>query len=512
MKSDLVIGLDCGTSGCKAIVWDGSGRQWAEAHAPLPLFRPRPLWHEQPAHAWWEAAALALREAVGGIEPTRLAALGITHQRETFVPVDAQGNPLREAILWMDERAGVLLPDLDRALGRESFHQITGKPLSGNLSVAKLAWLQEQEPAIYREAVKFLDVHAFLVHRLVGRFCTSWGSADPMGLFDMRRHAWSEPVLRVLALSPDRLPELYPPGEVLGEVSEAAGRVCGLPAGLPVVAGLGDGQASGLGAGLAHPERAPGEAAYLSLGTSVISGTFTRDYVTSEQFRTMTGGFPGTYFLETVILGGAYTLDWFVKNMAPDFKELASRGEAAWEDLARQLPPGSEGLLLVPYWNSAMNPYWDARASGVVVGWRGVHRREHLYRAILEGIAFEQRLHTAGVCGVLGRETSRYLAAGGGAASDLWCQILADVTGRQVARVETLETAALGAAMLAAAGVGLFSDLSEAVQAMTSPVRHVFKPDPARHAFYSRLYEDVYRHLYPALRAALGRLVGIYDL
>jgi xylulokinase len=162
--------------------------------------------------------------------------------------------------------------------------------------------------------------------------------------------------------------------------------------------------------------------------------------------------------------------------------------------------------MLVPYWNSAMNPYWDAAASGIVVGWRGIHRAPHFYRAILEGIAFEQRLHTLGVESALGREIDRYVAVGGGAGNALWCQIIADVTGKPVFRAAASEAAALGAAILAAAGVGLHADVRSAARAMTSLESHSFNPDPERRAFYEKLYERVYRFLFPSLQEHLHAL------
>lgn len=255
MKADLIIGVDCSTSSSKAIVWDCRGQRVSAGRSPLPLFQPRPRWHEQRAEDWWEATAAALRQAVQEIDPGRLAALGIAHQRETFVPVDEAGRPLRNGILWMDERAGDLLPGLAQTIGRERFHRLTGKPLSGNLTVAKIAWLQEHEPEVFRRAAKFLDVHAFLAQRLTGECRTGWGCADPLGLFDMQRCAWSEEILGALGLGPERFPELLPTGAVLGRVSMEAAQACGLPQGLPVAAGLGDGQASGLGAGAWSRER-----------------------------------------------------------------------------------------------------------------------------------------------------------------------------------------------------------------------------------------------------------------
>ena len=203
-----------------------------------------------------------------------------------------------------------------------------------------------------------------------------------MGLFDMQAHDWAGEILDGIGLAPDRLPALYPPGAPLGGVSAEAAAACGLPAGLPVICGLGDGQAAGLGAGITGPG-----AAYLNLGTAVVSGTYSEGYLAGRAFRTTCGGVPGTYLLETVLLGGTYTVSWFLREFAAGARPEA-QSEEAWEAAAAALPPGAEGLMLLPYWNSAMNPYWDAGASGAVVGWRGSHGPAHLYRAILEGIAY----------------------------------------------------------------------------------------------------------------------------
>lgn len=505
-KRDLVIGVDCSTTACKAIVWDRHGRMIAEGRSSLKLQMPRASWHEQDANTWQRALAAALRQAVGGIDVQTLAALSIAHQRETFVLVDDDVRPLRPAIVWMDERARSLLPELEDDPGADAIHATTGKPLSGNLSLSKLLWLQRHDAETLRGARHILDVHAFLVHRLTGAFQTGWGCADPMGLFDMRRDGWAGDLLARVGARLDQMPAAVPPGEVVGRVHAAAAKACGLREGLPVVAGLGDGQAAGLGAGAI----APG-AAYLNLGTAVVSGTFSPTYVTSRAFRTMYGGVPGSYLLETVILGGAYTVSWFVQRFAGRERTGAGAAERRLDAEASALPPGSDGLLLVPYWNSAMNPFWDAGASGIVAGWRGVHGRAHFYRAILEGIAFEQRLHSEGVAQALGGDVTGYTAMGGGARSTLWRQIVADVTGKPVTRTRTAEAAALGAGILAAVGAGLHHDVPAAVAAMAHYETAPMCPHEGRHAAYSRLYEDVYRGLYPALRSYLARLTELAE-
>jgi sugar (pentulose or hexulose) kinase len=503
-SSPLVIGLDCSTSACKAIVWDGRGAAVASGARPLSLITPHPTWHEQPAETWWTAAREAIRQAVGGLDGRRLKAISIAHQRETFVPVDDRGRPLSNGILWIDERARDLLPGLAASFGEREFHRLTGKRLSVNLTIAKIAWLREFRPEIFTQTYKYLDVHSYLAHRLTGFYRTGWGSADPTGLFEIARHAWAETLLERVGLRPDQLPEVCAPGTIVGPLLPPAAEACGLPSGLPVVAGIGDGQASGLGVGIASP----GDA-YLSLGTSVISGTYSDAYVFDTAFRTMTGGIPGSFLLETVLLGGGYTVSWFLEKMAGRPGQDPAPLQEFYDQAAGTVPPGSECLMAVPYWNSVLGPYWDPAASGIVVGWRGVHGLPHLYRAILEGMAFEQRLGTMGVEEALGRSVDRYIAIGGGAQSDLWRRIIADVTGKPVFRAATTEAASLGAGILAAAAVGCHADVRQAACEMTRILPQPAEPDPSRHDFYTRLFEEVYRPLFPALRIYLDRLTAL---
>ena len=504
-KKDLVIGVDASTTAVKVIAWDRDGQAVAEGRQSIDLAQPHPAWHEQSAADWWQAFCSASRIALRGIDLERVGALCIAHQRETFVLVDALGNPLRPAIVWMDERARPLLPELENLYGKEHFQHLTGKPLSGNLLPGKLAWLRQYEPDIFQRIHKVLDVHAYLVSRLTGQFHTSTASADPMGLFDMQAGDWSQEVLQPLDLSAAHMPLAFAPGTVIGEISEVAAQHCGLPPGLPVVAGLGDGQAGGLGASVTQP----GES-YLNLGTAVVSGTVTPQYQTSRAFRTHYAGLAGTYSLETVILGGTYTIRWFVEQFGKPFNQAGRITEEILDEMAREIPPGADGLMLVPYWNTALNPYWDAGASGITVGWRGRHTPAHLYRAILEGIAFEQRLATEAVEQAAVGTIQRFIAFGGGARSPLWCQIIADITGKPVHLAHAPEATALGAGILAAVAAGLHPDVTQAAQAMTHLLPQVFTPDLQRSRRYASFFE-VYTHLFPSLQPHLDRLTDLAE-
>jgi sugar (pentulose or hexulose) kinase len=503
MSPTFVIGIDSSTTACKAIAWDAHGTALAEGRATYPLLEPQPTWYEQDACDWWRGTCAALKDLSSRIDLSRAEALCITHQRESFVVVDTTGLPLRNAILWLDERSRRQVDYLINTFGRDHIHQVTGKPPSMNPALPKIVWLIQNEPDVIRRTAKILDVHAYLIYRLTGQFRTSLACADPQGLVDMRAQTWAVDLIRGLNLRLDQFSELVQPGAPIGLVSSCAAAECGLPAGLPIFAGAGDGQCAGLGTNAAIPERA-----YLNLGTAVVSGVISPQYLANPAFRTLYAPIPGNFYLESVIRGGVFMISWFADKFASEMRAGSLSPEDFFGSAAAQVPPGSQGLMLVPYWNNVMNPYWDAAASGIMVGWTGAHGREHFYRAILEGIAYEQRLASEGVMNALGRPINEFVALGGGSRSPLWCQILADVTHLPVQRSGSTEATCLGAGILAAAGVGWYPDILTAANAMTHTAQR-FEPQPENQAIYDRLFKEVYLHLFPTLQPLVDRLTDI---
>lgn len=505
MSDHFVIGVDSSTTSCKAIAWDRHGQPLAEGRAAFQLSSPQLGWYEQDAEQWWEGLVHALRDLGAQLDLSRAAAICLTHQRETFTLVDRDGRPIRKAITWMDERSRPQLVDIERSLGKEAFHRITGKPLSIAVSMTKMLWLKQHEPEVLRRAHKVMEVHSFLVHRLTGQFRTTPASADPTGLLDIQAGTWSRDMLDLVGLCEDQLCDLVPVGQEIGRVSAEAAAATGLPQGLPVIAALGDGQAAGLGANITTADRA-----YLNLGTCIIGGFFSPAYVYDLAFRTMSAPLPGAYFLEHALKGGVFTINWFVEKFAHDLRKLNLPlvAEEILEAAAAKLPPGSVGLMLVPYWNNVMNPYWDPAATGIVIGWTGTHGREHFYRAILEGIAFEQRLAGDAVMKATGVQLREYITMGGGSKSALWCQIMADVTRVPVVRAETAEATCLGAGILAAAAVGWYPNIQAAAAAMTGTGQR-FEPRSDVAAAYDKLYSEVYVHLFPALQPFVDRLTEL---
>ena len=499
-RADLVIGVDCSTTASKAVVWDKAGRAVATGRRSYGLNHVRSGWVEQNAVDWWTATAAAIAEAVSMVGAHRIAAIAITHQRETFVCLDKAGEPIRPAITWMDVRATAEV----EAFGTPEVHRITGKPPNPTPAWYKLLWLKTHEPETIARTAHVVDVAGYLVQKLTGVWATSWACADPLGLVDLQRFDYDDGLLAQAGLTRDQVSRLLPPGAIAGHLTAAVGALLGLPAGLPVVAGAGDGQSAGLGCNVTRPGRA-----YLNLGTGTVSGVYAADYSHGTAYRTMGGPLPGTYILETFIGGGTQNIVWFIENFADAERNTTSgkTPEQILEAAAEDIPIGAGGLLCLPYWTGAMTPYWDGHARGAFVGLSGLHGKTHMYRAILEGIALEQRLLTHGVEAATGSAITEILMLGGGSRSPLWCQIMADALGRSVKLVREQESTALGAGIHAAAAVELHSDIRAAAGAMTG-IETTFEPDPAAHARYSQIFET-YRDIYPSLKGTFRRMAEI---
>lgn len=431
----LVIAVDCSTTAAKAIAHDGD-RIIGEAAFPLTTSSPQSSWHEQQAPDWWTSTRAAIAAVVAGLDdPTAVAALCLTHQRESFVCLDAQGRALRPAILWLDARAHVEIAEL----GSARVHQISGKPPDTTPAIYKLAWLARHEPEVLARAAKVGDVQAYLGWQLTGRWATSEGSGDTLGLVDASTRAWSPELVALAGVQLSQLPDLVPTGELLGRLTAEVAADLGLPTDTPVVAGIGDGQAAGLALGFTET------VAYLNLGTSMVMGLESSTYVYDPAFRTLIGPRPDTYVCETVLNAAAYVASWCREQFGG---VPGGAGLAEIEAAASAVPAGSEGLITLPYWNAAQTPHWDPLARGAVVGWHGRHTPAHFYRSILEGVALELRVHLERLEAATGKAITAIRAVGGGARSALWVQIIADVTGRPVRVCSAGEASAAGAALI----------------------------------------------------------------
>ncbi len=499
---DIVIGLDSSTTGTKVIAFDRKGNIVARANEPIPLLSPQPNYYEQNPDDWWLSAQKALRKVTHQIDSERIAALAISNQRETFVPLSRNGDCIRPAIIWLDERCKDEVKPFSQKIGQRKIHWITGKPADYAPVVYRLAWMKKHEPSLFREIAMVCDVHTYLVWKLTRSFMTSWACADPLGLFDLTNRRWSGVILEALELTQDQLPTTVGPGTVIGKITKEASELTGLNPETLVVAGAGDGQAAGLGANVLTPERA-----YLNLGTAVVGGVYGPVYRTSKAFRTMSACAESGYYYECSLRAGTFAIDWLIKNIL-NLDPLQGPGiYQQLEEEARQVPAGSDGLLFLPYLCGAMNPYWDINARSAFIGLSSSHRRGHVYRSILEGIAYEQLFAFNKVEKIIGVKLCELVAIGGGAASSFWCHIFADITERNICLPKNKEASALGAGIAAAVGAGWYATFTVAAREMTG-IEKIIKPDAHAHEKYQHLFE-AYEKIYPGLKTANSILTGI---
>ncbi len=501
MLRDLVIGIDSSTTATKAIAWDRRGHAIAEGRAAVALSTPRPGWFEQDVADWTGAAAKALKQVVKKVSARRIAAVAISNQRESFAQFDARDQALRPGTLWLDERSHLQAKSLADEIGASELHRISGKPPDVTPCIARCRWFSENMPALWKKTMKTAEVHGVLTKFLTGEWNTSVASADPMGMIDMAKLDWSDILIAKVGLSRSQLPALFRPGEIIGEVTPAAAKLTGLKIGTPIIAGGGDGQCAGTGANVFVKGRA-----YLNLGTAAVSGSFGTSYAHDSAFRTMSAVAEEGYIYETAIRTGTFLLNWMVERL---FNVNPAKNPGIFTALEREAkasPIGSHGLALVPYWSGCMTPYWDTGARGVIAGLSGGHTRGDFYRAIMEGIALEQVMMTDAVAKAT-QPIDHFVVMGGGAKSDLWCQIVADASGRDVKRLETQEASALGAAMCAAKGAGWFNSIPEAAGMMAGKPRKIFSPEAGAQGRYREL-QVIYRDLWPTLSAWNARMLA----
>ncbi|HEU0198016.1 MAG TPA: FGGY-family carbohydrate kinase [Nevskiaceae bacterium] len=516
MAKESLLAIDVGTQSVRAVVFDRAGHLLARQQVTLdpPWQAPQPGWAEQDAEAYWRAAARACQAlwTTGDAHPQDIAGLALTTLRGTVVCADEQGHALRPAILWLDQRRAEHLP----ALGpwwSNLFALAGASALVHRLQQdAEANWLAEYEPAVWRRTARYVLISGYLTHRLVGEWVDAVACQVGYLPFDYRRQAWASLRGFQWKLAPVRstqLPRLVAPGQALGALTPAAAQALGLRAGLPVIAAGADKACEVLGCGALAPD-----VAQLSFGTTATINTTQSRYVEVERLLpAYPAALPGAWNTEIQIYRGFWMVSWFKREFAAREQakaaELHVPVESLFDALVQSVPPGAMGLTLQPYWSpGTRNP--GPEAKGAIIGFGDVHTRGHLYRAILEGLAYGLRAGREQIEHRLHRRLRRVVVGGGGSQSDAAMQITADVFGLPVERPRVYETSALGAAINLAVGLGLYADHASAVGAMCSTAR-VFTPDAATVRLYDALYRDVYRPLYRRLKPlyrAIRRITG----
>ncbi len=469
----MLVGLDVGTTGVKAIAVAPDGRVVGVAERGYPLSTPRAGWSEQDPEDWWRAAEAAL----AALGPLEIAGIGLSGQMHGLVALDAHDRVLRPAILWNDQRTGAECAEIEELIGLERLIELTGNRALAGFTAPKLLWLRRHEPDVYARIARVLLPKDYVRLRLTGEWAMDVADASGTLLLDVAGRRWSDEVLAALEMPREWLPPLL-------ESPEVSGRTAG---GIPVAAGAGDCAAAALGVGI---DRAGPLS--IVLGTSGVVFAALPAYVAEPQARVhaFCHAVPGAWHAMGVMLSAAGSLQWFRDRLAPDvgFAELVAE--------ATPWGPGAEGLLFQPYLAGERTPHADPSARGAFVGLELRHDRGALVRSVLEGVSFGLRDSLELLRG-LGVTAESARVSGGGARGGLWLSILASVLGLPLETTAAEEGSAYGAALLGGVAGGVYADVHEAVERCVR-VAATIEPDAA----WSSAYEDVYaryRALYPAL-------------
>lgn len=496
MSDPLVIAIDSSTSATKAVVVDTTGAVLSSGKADIDLLTPGMDMYEHDPAQWWSSTESAVAQAcaaLGADERDRIRAICITHQRESFALVDEDGAALRPAILWLDSRAGEEI----RKYGSEHIHELSGKPADTTPALYKIAWLKKHEPEVLSAAHKLVDVHAYLAHRLVGRWVSAVGSADTLNLLDIANVDYSDELLDIAGVTREQMAELAPPASIIDTINPDILASWGLGPDVVLVAGVGDGQAAGLGTSAIAED-----VAYVNIGTSIVAGVHAFEFAYSSAYRTLLGGIPDSFVLEIVQNSGSVLANWFRQELGDPALEGGVDPEL--DRAAAELEPGTAGLLTVPYWNAVQSPHWDPFAKGIMVGFGSAHTRAHLYRSIIEGMAMELRGNPERVQESSGRRLTELRCTGGGSRNPLYRRIFADATGLPLIVSGVDEVSAQGAAMMAMAAIGAYPDVQTASENMSSFVDKT-EPDMAAYEVYGE-WASIQQDIYPALADIFTRI------
>jgi len=500
----LILAIDNGTQSVRALLFDtrgnlvGKGKQEIE-----PYFSREPGWAEQRPDYFWEQLGEACKLLWNSTDatPDQVAGVTVTTQRGTVINLDENGQPLRPAIIWLDQRHAKVEGPVRGPWGWLFKLARLEDTINRFREKTQANWIAQNEPEIWAKTRHFLLLSGYLNYRLTGVFKDSTGSQVGYLPFDYKKHRWAgrrDFKWQTMPVEPSMLPELVAPGETLGHLTDEARVHLGLSQSLPVIAAASDKACEILGSGGLTPD-----IGCMSYGTTATINTTSERYV--EPIRLMPpypSALPGRYSTEVMIYRGFWMVSWFKREFGLRERKIAEeRGiepEALFDELVKAVPPGSMGLMLQPYWSPGVRQP-GPEAKGSIIGFGDVHTRSHIYRAILEGLAYALREGKEKIEKRSGVKIRKLRVAGGGSQSDAAMQLTADVFGLPAERPHTYETSGLGAAIDAAVGLELHPDFDTAVANMTR-VGDVFHPNAETRALYERLYSEVYLKMYPQLQ------------
>ena len=504
-----LLGIDIGTSGTKTVLFTEVGTPVASATVEYPLYQPQNGWAEQEPEDWWNAVVSGIRQVLNqsGAAASSIAGIGLSGQMHGLVMLDGNGSVLRRSIIWCDQRTAVECEEITARVGADRLIAITANPALTGFTASKILWVRKHEPAVYEKCRHILLPKDYIRFKLTGEFATEVSDASGMQLLDIPNRCWSDTVLSALDIDKALLGKVYESPEITGKVSSNAAECTGLAAGTPVVGGAGDNAAAAVGTGTVRDGRA-----FTTIGTSGVVYAHSSKIAIDPKGRvhTFCCAVPGAWHVMGVTQGAGLSLKWFRDQFCAAEKQTAAgMGVDPYmlmDQQAAAVPIGANRLLYLPYLMGERTPHLDADARGVFFGLSAIHTRRDMLRAVMEGVTYSLK-DCLTVFGEMQLSVQEMLACGGGGTSPLWRQMLADVYGCDVRTTISKEGPALGVALLAGVGTGLYGSVPEACDAVIR-TNAPQSPNPDAAAQYAAYYR-LYTQLYPALKNSFHALQAL---
>lgn len=504
-----LIGIDIGTSGTKVALFAEDGTKLASHTGEYPLYQPKNGYAEQEPSDWWNATVEGIKAvlAKAGVKGSEVKGIGLSGQMHGLVMLDGDGKVLRKSIIWCDQRTAAQCEEITRRVGLDRLMAITASPALTGFTASKILWVRDNEPEVYEKCRHILLPKDYIRYCLTGELATDVSDASGMQLLDIAKRDWAPEILDKLEIDPSWLAKVYESPEVTGKVTAAVAAATGLAEGVPVVAGAGDNAAAAVGCGVVRDGTA-----FTTIGTSgvVFAHSSQMKVDASGRIHSFCSAVPGEWHVMGVTQAAGLSLKWFTENLCGmDVEEAKAKGVDIYyllDQKAAEIPAGADRLLYLPYLMGERTPHLDPNARGVFFGLSAMHTRAHMVRAVMEGVTFSLR-DCLSIFSSLGIKVDSMAACGGGGSSTLWRQMLADAFGCTVCTNVSNEGGALGAALLAATGAGVYSDIREACDAVIKVKgEQCYNPDTVKK--YNELYA-IYTALYPALKEQYANLANL---
>ena len=506
---NYLLGVDLGTSGTKTVLFDTAGKVMASKTVAYPMYQPQNGWAEQDPRDWWNATAVTTKAVIeeSGVDPADIKGVGISGQMHGLVMLDKAGQVLRRSIIWCDQRTAQECEEITRRVGKERLIAITANPALTGFTASKILWVRNHEPEIYAQCAHILLPKDYVRYMLTGEFATEVSDASGMQLLDVPNRCWSDEVLEKLEIDKSLLAKVYESPEVTGTITKEAAALTGLKEGTPVVGGAGDNAAAAVGTGVVEDGKA-----FVTIGTSGVVFAHTSDISIDPKGRvhTFCCAVPGCWHVMGVTQGAGLSLKWYRDNFCQAEMETAKgMGKDPYflmDQQAERVPIGCNKLLYLPYLMGERTPHLDPDCRGVFFGLSAIHTKYDMLRAVMEGVTFSQR-DSVEILREMGVDLKEMLACGGGGSSPLWRQMLADTFNCEVKTVVSKEGPALGVAILAGVGAGIYKSVEEGCRAVirTNPPQPPIAENVPQ---YEKFYQ-IYRSLYPALKDSYQQLAKL---